>query len=62
LIPAGEQDEDRWRYALPGRDPVRTSPWKKKKNSAMLQEYEDQLAVLALRAARARSGADRTRG
>ncbi|KAF3043129.1 hypothetical protein E8E12_002540 [Didymella heteroderae] len=40
FIPADEQDEDRWRYALPGRDPVYKS------RSSPLRDYQEELMEL----------------
>jgi hypothetical protein len=41
IIPRHEQDDDRWRYAMPGRDPVM-------KGSQALQNYQQQLMDLEM--------------
>ncbi|XPS97915.1 hypothetical protein M3J09_007132 [Ascochyta lentis] len=46
FIPIGEQDEDRWRYALPGRDPILRREAKREQQSAMWELYRPQLEQL----------------
>jgi hypothetical protein len=40
LIPSNEQDDDRWRYALPGRDPVTKSSHTLEDHNQQLREFE----------------------
>jgi hypothetical protein len=42
FVPRGEQDEDRWRYAMPGRDPVIQRPHALQDYMKQVKDFEEQ--------------------